>query len=218
MSYQFVSHKNAREITSHTDKLNEKDKRCHKSLKMNCEECLDIYRKNDGCSYILAAIHTGHLECVKKLVENGGNVKDEDKEGDTALSYCAKKDRDEIFKYLVDQGADVTCFNSYGNTLMHIAAYNNSYKTLIAILERGAPYIHAVNEDGITPLTAAILNDSSECAKVLLDFGADPGLGFKGSTSYDMIRETLKSNEDLSTDFRKNVAYILDYLLDQIKN
>ncbi|OUM61253.1 hypothetical protein PIROE2DRAFT_29407, partial [Piromyces sp. E2] len=58
---------------------------------------------------LLYACESGNSEqeIVNYLIEQGANIKIENKKGDTPLSYACKSGKQEVVKYLVKQGADI---------------------------------------------------------------------------------------------------------------
>ncbi|KAI9341750.1 hypothetical protein BDR26DRAFT_918303 [Obelidium mucronatum] len=82
------------------------------------------------------------ISLVKLLVENGALInepfvsgteflKDEDKGilyyGQTILQFAAANGKFEAVKYLVENGADVTLVDLYGNNVLHVMAYHGNF-------------------------------------------------------------------------------------------
>ena len=62
------------------------------------------------------------LRCIKFLVERGVYISNSDKSLVTPLFICIKKNYQEIFKYLLEKGANSN-INTYDNlTIMHVLA------------------------------------------------------------------------------------------------
>lgn len=77
---------------------------------------------------------------------------------------------------LVDAGLPVDLTNSKGDTLLLLAAYHDSPRTVEALLSRGADPSRT-NDRGQTPLAAAVFRRSAASVRALLHAGADPDLG-----------------------------------------
>ena len=74
------------------------------------------------------------------------------------------------------------------NTLLHWAAAYNS-KSCLSVLLRFAPHlVNAVTKHNYTPLMHAVMNDSRDAAKMLLQAGADVWMKEGSSTVFDQAR------------------------------
>ncbi|MBP2478482.1 ankyrin repeat protein [Crossiella equi] len=80
----------------------------------------------------------------------------------------------------VDAGLPVNLTNSAGDSLLVLAAYHDHPDTVRALLARGAD-TGRVNDRGQTALGAAVFRRSGRTAGLLLDAGADPGLGARSA-------------------------------------
>lgn len=76
----------------------------------------------------------------------------------------------------IDAGLPVNLTSSAGDSMLILAAYHNHPDTVGALLARGADTAR-VNDRGQTALGAAVFRKSVESVTLLLDAGADPGLG-----------------------------------------
>ena len=80
-----------------------------------------------GRNALIKAAHTGELEVVKTLIENGADVNAQSRHGITALMYAASEGNFDIIKYLVEHGADVNIKSEDGETAIK-SAMSNFYK------------------------------------------------------------------------------------------
>ena len=94
--------------------------------------------------------------------------------GCTPLLYSLHKGHTTIATYLVSQGASIagtTCkaWETRGFTAFHYAAAYRSAELLRLLLDRSPMEIY-INRDPIHPLHLAVLNCSSECVELMLDY------------------------------------------------
>lgn len=138
----------------------------------------------------------GHLAVAKLLVEEGAAVNTRDIDGETPLFWAARNCDQQIARLLIDKGADVNVRNTEGNTPFFYAATANNgdrwprkvYKTKSIhdrpalgepvsfcefLLDQGAD-IHAINNDGYTPLAiSAESGHNSAVVSLLISKGAN---------------------------------------------
>ena len=124
---------------------------------------------------IKIAIDSGDLKLCMRLSESGVNLESgfEWCMGCTPLLYSLHKKKFAIAEYLVSQGvstADRTCraFPTAGFTAFHYAAAWNLHDLLRSLFERSPSEIY-VNLHLIHPIHLAILYNSTECVKLILD-------------------------------------------------
>lgn len=91
--------------------------------------------------------------------------------------YYAAEDGDLAkVRSFLDQGADVNAISDrFKVSALHFAAQNGHTEVVELLLSRGSDVnIRAANENGFTPLHAASAQDHVDCARMLLDHGANP--------------------------------------------
>lgn len=105
----------------------------------------------------------------------------------------------QIFKMLMDAGADLTVKNMYGNTLLHHYASINDYDMVDYLLHLGFDP-NVKNNIGGTPLAVAINNKSFKVIKLLIDAGADPRISDKfGDTPFTILQKQSDKDRILSS-------------------
>ena len=109
---------------------------------------------------------------MRTLLEQGAdiNIQDE-KNKDTPLHRSIWYGRFEVFKLLLEKGADVQKKNKYGNMPIHFAAMYGKTDMINCLLEKGAD-IHSQGAFGDTPLHRAAFNDRLDIVQLLLEKGA----------------------------------------------
>ena len=124
---------------------------------------------------IKIAIDSGDLKLCMRLSESGVNLASgfDGCMECTPLLYSLHKREIAIAEYLVSQGVSTaghTCraFPTAGFTAFHYAAAWNLVDLLRSLFERSPSEIY-VNPHPIHPLNLAILYNSAECVKLILD-------------------------------------------------
>ena len=158
------------------------------AIKMFLEAGADINEKNEYCySPLDIAIKYGNLEAVKFLISKGAKINKDDydpshisnekNDGETTLHLALYHNQIEIFKTLLEAGADINATCEHGNSVLHYAVYNGDLEAIRTLVERGAD-INKVNisEDNFipigTPLDLAIYFNNTEVIDLLRSVGA----------------------------------------------
>ncbi len=114
----------------------------------------------EGETPLMTASRTGSVEGVKALLAAGAKVNATDSyRGQTALMWAVAENHPEVAKLLVDAKADV----NIRSTLFDFAFRKVAAGGTQAVYSRG----------GLTALMLAARQGSTECAKILLDAGAN---------------------------------------------
>lgn len=80
---------------------------------------------------------TRYERIVCLLVEAGASVNVQDKKyGESPLHHAAGLSSLDATKYLLDNGADITCRTIFGQTVLHEAAGSASAEVITELLER----------------------------------------------------------------------------------
>lgn len=113
-------------------------------------------------------LRAGDMEAIKAVFDtcdvnaHGGSFKK------TALAFNDLPD--DVFRWLIGQGADISATDSYGETPLHSRA--GHWKGKIGILlEQGAD-VHCTDSSGETPLHKAASVGNAQTARTLLEHGA----------------------------------------------
>jgi len=123
---------------------------------------------------LLVAIDDGDLARVEALLDAGAdpNLVFHDR---TPLMFCIYGGQVEIFRLLVERGANVEQTSETVGPLITLAAQTGNLELLGLLLEGGAD-IDATQRQGQTPLMLAVQNKHPDAVKFLLENGADPDL------------------------------------------
>ena len=149
----------------------------------------------DVNSRLLSAAKKGDVAKVKELLDEGADVKSEDKDGKTAFASAREKDHTEVVAVLreaassrllvavregesenaielLEVGADVNARNENGNAALMIAIENGHENIVQTLLDQGAD-VDTIVSDNITALIHSLHNGYTDIVKMLLDHGAD---------------------------------------------
>jgi uncharacterized protein len=145
----------------------------------------------DGETPLMAAARTGKLDAVELLLEAGSDASAADNyQNETALMRAAEEGHIDVVNALLAAGANP-------NTKAHVSplterkhadhatggftalmfAVRNGHENVVRALVKGGADLKAMNGDGVTATSIAIVNDRFDLAKTLLDLGADPNDG-----------------------------------------
>ena len=122
---------------------------------------------------LVNAARNGNINTVRKLLNNGVNVNEPNKHGETPLYLASERGNTEMVKALLDSpGINVDKADSNRYTPLHVATRKSFSKIVKMLLEAGAD-INKTNVFGYTPLYHASYNGNAKIVKILLEAGAD---------------------------------------------
>ena len=116
------------------------------------------------------ALINSQLELAQSFVAQGKFIDDQDENGETALFLAVEFE--DVFRILVNAGADVKISNFVGETPLHEAATNGTVTECELILEYGAN-INAQDDRGQSPLHGAAAYGNHAIVKLLIENGAN---------------------------------------------
>jgi ankyrin repeat protein len=102
--------------------------------------------------------------------------------------FFGSGDRDDLAKFLVENGADAAAKDKRGSTLLHLVSKRGSEDLALFLLKHGVD-VTCQNDDGFTPLHLASKRGSVYLARLLVEHGADVTVNLKskdGSTPLHM--------------------------------
>lgn len=143
-----------------------------------------------------AAITNNDLHMVKLLVENGANINQKDKYGESILYEATAYENIEIVKFLVDNGVDVNIQNNDGCTALHNAIYSERMDIAKILVDAGAD-VNLQDKDGNTP------------ANILLKY-------YLMDENYLELFEILVKGNKINTKLKDNKGCVVD--IDEILN
>lgn len=105
------------------------------ALKRQNREIADMIKKTEAVfkselsgdgfhSNLIAAVSSGHIPSVRRLINKGIDINERDEDGNTALIWAASLGYTTIVKLLLENGADVNIRNNYDRTALRSVSYN----------------------------------------------------------------------------------------------
>jgi ankyrin repeat protein len=111
---------------------------------------------------------------VKKYLKEGGDVDEENENGESVLLQAIrKKCDDDIIDLLLENGADLNDFDNEGVSVFDFAVMYNNGRIVDMLLEQGADVNRTQRRSRFTLLMGAVCYGRTDIAKKLLAAGAD---------------------------------------------
>jgi len=127
--------------------------------------------KEDGCTCLMIAAWSGHLDISRLLIDKGAQVEAKSSYGRTPLHLAAEEGHVEIVRLLCDHGADVEARNISGFRPLHYAAYNGHISVVKELIEERNAQINARDYDGRMALRWARRSNNPIIAAYLISHG-----------------------------------------------
>jgi len=138
------------------------------------------------------AISIKNIELTKFALEQGADVNEASKSGDTPLHWAIWKSSLDVVKFLVSQGADIHAIGEYGRTPLHTAVWKDSIDMADFLILQGAD-VNSMGGGGQTPLLESVRYRSAEMIEYLLSQGADVHVrDSNGKTALDRATDSLR--------------------------
>ncbi|XP_067911771.1 ankyrin repeat and SAM domain-containing protein 6-like [Heterodontus francisci] len=147
-------------------------------------DCTD----DDGNSALQFAAGNGHEQLVRFLLMKGASVDSRNRYGWTPLMQAARFGHPSVAHVLLENGGDANAVNKLGASVLAAAARGGHVGLVRALLEGGARVDVGAREPGrqeegpagaraeLTALMVAAQQGREEVVRVLLEWGADPGV------------------------------------------
>ena len=127
----------------------------------------------DGNTFLHGAVHKGHLEMVRLLVENGVDinaVKSQNSVIWTPLRIAVRYGHRDIVRFLIEKGAEVNFRYPGGRNFLHQAAFSGDAEMANILIEGGVE-VNVVDDDGLTSLYIGVHKGHLELVRTLVDTG-----------------------------------------------
>ena len=135
-------------------------------------------QNEEGNTPLLLAVIAEDGSIVQRLLEYGVDAKIRDKCGDTALLKALKQKKEEMWKLLLNAGAEIDV-NDGGDvhaTALHSLAWDGALETMKKLVKDHKADVNAQGGLFGTPLQAASAGGFVKVVRYMLDEGADPCL------------------------------------------
>lgn len=137
----------------------------------------------DGQTALMIVARTNNVDAARLLVRHGADVNAREKwRGQTALMWAAAEARPDMVRYLISCGADVNARSNVNEWERQVTA---------------EPRVQARPSGGFTPLLYAARKGCTECARALIEGGADKDLTDPDGVS-PLLLATLNFNFDVA--------------------
>ena len=145
----------------------------------------------NGAEQALAqAAFSGKLDDVRRLVSQGVAVDSLDPEKHTSLMWASFNGHTPVVAFLLESGAKIEAKDVNGRTPLMFASSGPFQKTVELLLKKGAQVDVQGKLEGFTALMTAAAEGQLEVVRLLLEYGADPGLVDKdGDTAESFARQ-----------------------------
>lgn len=137
------------------------------------QEIGSIAKPLPGLKQLLFAILDGNVDDVKDLLDGGISLTGTDRLGKAPLHWAAQSGSVEMVKLLLESGAEINAQSpEFGFTPLHCAVHIDDDKIAALFLDYGAD-IEARDNNGMTPLAVAAHMKHFNCARMLVERGAN---------------------------------------------
>lgn len=128
-----------------------------------------------GVTPLFVATLAQDTPVVQLLIDSGADVNAANARGTTVVIEAAQVNNYALMTTLLEAGADWTLRTGepYYATALHFTTFNDSVNSMLALLEFGVPVDYLSEEFQATVLMYAAFWDAPECARLLVEWGAD---------------------------------------------
>ena len=143
---------------------------------------------------IVEAAKSGDLNKVKAiLLKDKSKLNAIDKRNFTSLHWAGMRAHWDIFKYLIEKGADLNVVGGDGGTQINWTAHHDKLQMIKLLVESGAK-LNNRNQWGMTELHTAVWRGCIKVAGYLLDKGSDPNI--KTNEGWTVLHMAYRSGHD----------------------
>lgn len=128
------------------------------------------------------AVMSDSYDATCKLIEQGAKVNAVDIHSWTPLHYAASNSDLQYTKLLLDKGAKINAQDYTGRTPLFAAMQMGGEEALIKMLVKHGAKINHTDNEGISVLDLAVINDDADMIKCLVNNGAKISAGISGNT------------------------------------
>lgn len=136
----------------------------------------------NGNTALHQAASGGYEHVAQDLIKQGQDINATNMYGESVMQAAVAPLREPfndpraIQQALIDAGVDLHCMDNAGNTLLHVAAYEDDGEMCKFLAERSGLEVDARTADGKTPLHCAAAMGKGEAIDQLLKNGANPAI------------------------------------------
>jgi ankyrin repeat protein len=129
----------------------------------------------NGKTALFEACSKGHCHVVDVLLDSGMQMEARNSVigRPTVLAFAVITGQVAVVRLLIQRDADISA-RSCGSTVLHLAVCGGVPAMVSLLLEAGAAVqVHMPSDEGMLPLTSAVMAERVECAQLLIAAGAD---------------------------------------------
>lgn len=151
---------------------------------------------SSGATPLHEAIRYGHTDIAKLLLASGSDPNAKDNLGKTPiLLIIPEEQRDRLYTLLINNNADVSIKDMYGDTVLHTATMTHVPTSILRQLLFAGADVNARNKVGVTPIAIAIENNVTEHVQFYAENGAD--INTKDTNGETPLTLALKRNDNI---------------------
>lgn len=157
------------------------------------------FANKKGKTALHISAENGNLRAVRALVQIKADQNIKDLLGETPIFKAIRNGCIEIVKYLINSGSFVFATNRDGSNLLHLAAENDNLVEICKLLLKNGIKINYLNNFGYSPLHVAVIQGSSDTAKLLIENGATIDLHVAvQAKQIEMVKALIKREIDVN--------------------
>jgi ankyrin repeat protein len=152
-------------------------------------------RNINGLTPIALAYELHRFEILKYLLDNGGDIEEQDFLDETLLFKAFYENKINCIDFLIKNGADIKCERRYGITPLFKAGIENKISSITTMLLYGMDINSKNIITGDTLLHIAVTNNYPDLAKFLVQNGINTKTkNIDGNTALELCDEVNKEN------------------------
>jgi len=137
-------------------------------------------RDLNGETPFLTAVHCGSIDVANELMDAGQcsvtSVTDDDLNAMHLLGMLSVVGEAELqlAKALISRGVDMNAYDKNGDSVVSYICQHSPSATLLKMVLTAGASVRTVNDQGMTALHFAVMNNKEDFVRLLLECGADP--------------------------------------------
>lgn len=136
---------------------------------------------------VAKSIENGDVDTIRDLISKNFNVNQRGPTDSRLIDFALENDQFEIFKMLVEAGADTERLDESGKNIMHKAILMNKFEYTSFMVNGGHIDVNSTDSDGNTGLHISARTNYISCVKLLIKNKVDISLkNSEGKTALEV--------------------------------